>query len=439
MRRAGALFLLLALLPACSDDGGGGSEPETAEAGLIVGQQTTGGELEDALVVVDPEDGTAESVDVEQAEVPLGVAAGPGQALYSAAEGLVLLDAGAGELQDLDVEPGAVDPALSQLATEGGGERFMVLLSTVGQPTYLLELDSGDLIELAEGRTVSGAEFTADEDLVLLNTIDGPLLVPTDDPEAAEELGDGVGQLTDDGRWVLLTSTDGVRLQSLDGEDEVVVSEEGTGALAVGDKVLLVRSDEAVLLEPGSDEVLASAPYTAGPAAPIAVNGTVLLPAGQGGGWTLIDAEAATATHLDQLDGMRSAVGPFAPGRWVPFAAVAGDDRTVVAVDTDDGSVVTVDELPVDQEISAFFAQVGPWALAYVNRPGNGGVGLVNLDTGTYQDLGQRVQGAALSPDGEQVAWSAGEAGELHVAPTEDVTADEVVTEGVALPIWLST
>jgi hypothetical protein len=435
VRRLAAAAVLL-LVPACSDDGGGGGE-QFPSVGLIVGQESVDGEVADTLVVIDPEHSEPETIDLDG--LGRGIPVGR-QALYEVADGIVLVEADDAEAHDLGVGIGEQDLLLTPGIVEGGGQRFTVLLSSAGQPTRLVDLEEQETTDLAEGTVVTGAEFTPDEAWLMLNTEDGPVLLPTDDPAAATDLGNGAGQLTADGESVLLTGSDGVRLHAIEGGAEVAITDEPTAALAVGDKVLLVRDDEAVLVEPGSDDVLASAPFTAGAAAPIALDSTVLLPAGAGRGWTFIDAEAATATHLDDLDGLRSAVPGVQPTRWVPFEAPSRANREVVGVDLVDGSVTDVRRLPPDEEIESFFAlaPTGPWALALTNRRGGGRTILVNLETGAIEELASRIQGAAFSPDGEQVTWSEGASGELHVAPVGDPSAGDVVADGVALPIWLS-
>jgi hypothetical protein len=247
--------------------------------------------------------------------------------------------------------------------------------------------------------------------------------------------------LLDDGASVLLTGPAGVVVRDVAGGEDTVVSDDGDGgALALGDRVLVARGAEAVLVEPGADDVLASAPFSAEGAAPVVVGDAVLLP---GGGptstWTLVDGGEATATPLPELDGLTPAFSGR-PTRWVPFGASATAAQELQAVDLEDGTVVSVLELPAAEQIVGFaaLADQGPWALVSVDSAEGTTALIVDLATGATQDLGPRIQGATFSPDGERVAWSSGEAAELRVAPVEDLAAAEVVATDVALPLWLA-
>ena len=131
--------------------------------------------------------------------------------------------------------------------------------------------------------------------------------------------------------------------------------------------------------------------------------------------------------------------------RWVPFESAPGPRASVVAVDTEDGSVVTLDALRTNEQITSWaaFSPVGPWALVATDAPEQDDQPvtrgrLVNLDTGEVVDLGTGFQGGTFSPDGRQVAWSSGDPAELRIAPVDDLATAEVVTTGVAVPVWLA-
>jgi hypothetical protein len=395
------------------------------------------GSLVDTVELIDPERPGDETVDV--ADVSRGIPVGVNQALYESGAEIVLLDADGGDISDLDLQIGDIDLAYSRASVAPGGDRYVVLLAPTGEGADLVDLDDAEVTDLLEvigdATVVLGAEMADDGSRVLLNTDDGVHVVPTDSPEDAERVGDGAGQLLDDGSSVLLTSADGAVVRDLDGGDDLTISDEAGGALAVGGRILVGRGEEAVLLDPGSDEVIASAPFDADGAAPVAVGDTVLLPGD--GGWTLIDGTGGTATPLPDLDGLTPAFSGR-PSRWVPFGDESG--QTLLAVDTDDGSVESVLDLGEDARVVGLpaLADAGPWALLSTDDADGTDAILVDLDTGTTQDLGAAIQGASFSPDGAQVAWSSGDDAELRVGPVDDIASAEVVTDGVALPVWLN-
>jgi len=437
-----ALALPLLALVACSgDDGGGGSDQgqNAGSNGLLVGQRLEDGELADTLEVLDPDEPDGETVAV--ADVARGIAVGVNQALYESGADVVLLDAEAREVHGLDLLIGEIDLAYSRSAVAPGGDRFVVLLSPTGEGAALVDLEEAEVTDLIAPlggpELVLGAEMADDGSQVLLNTEDGVFLVPTDDPGSPERLGDGAGQLLAGGSSVLLTGVDGVVVREVDGDEETVVSDGAGGALAVGDRILVGRDDEAVLLDPGSDDVIASAPFSTAGAAPVAVGDAVLLPGGEAPTWTLIDGTAGTATEVPELEGLTPAFNGR-PSRWVPFQdAEAG---RVLGVDLEDGSVETVLELEEGEQLVGLpaVADAGPAALVSVDdEDGTRGV-VLDLDTGDAEELGRAVQGATFSPDGTQLAWSVGEEAELRVAPVDDLGAAEVVGEGIALPVWLN-
>jgi hypothetical protein len=424
--RCALVALLLALVVACGDDG---ETVEPPRAGLIVGQLVDEEELTDTLLLVDPERPTQETLELD--DLGPGVPAGPHRALYQAGEGTVLVDAEAARVHDLEVE--GVAPRYSHGTVTGGGERFTVLLSPTAEVAAVVDLEEGTAEALAlEGvDAYLNAELTPDEQTALVNTDEGPWLVPTDDPAAAEPVGGGAGQLADDGSAVLVTGEGPPVIRPLDGEGEIAVTEEPVdGALLVGERVVLVQGEEAVLVEPGAPDVLASAPFRTDGPAPVLVGDAVLLPSG--GSWTLLDSREATATELPDVEGLVPSFGGPPPSRWVPFSG----DGLLRAVDTEDGSVVDV----LDGERIVGFplvAAAGPAALVSADRAEATVLLLADLDTGEVAELATRVQGAALSPDGEQVAWAEGELPELRIAPVADPAASQVAAEGVALPLWL--
>jgi hypothetical protein len=441
VRRVLALGLLLLVLSACGgDDGGGGGDgpgERSVSAGLLVGQQADDGRLIDTLELIDPERPGDETVDV--ADVSRGIPVGVNQALYESGAQIVLLDADGGDVTDLGLQIGDIDLAYSRASVAPGGDRYVVLLAPTGEGAALVDLEDATvtdlLAELDEATVVLGAEMADDGSAVLLNTDDGVHVVPTDAPDEPERVGDGAGQLLDGGSSVLLTSADGVIVRDLDSGDETNVSDGSGGALAVGSRILVGQGDEAVLVDPGSDDVVASAPFSTEGAAPVAVGDTVLLPGD--GGWTLVDGVDGTTTPLPDLDGLTPAFSGR-PSRWVPFGDESG--RGLVAVDTEDGSVVTVLDLGQGAQVVGLpaLADAGPGALVSTDDPDGTVALLVDLDTGETQELGAAIQGASFSPDGAQVAWSSGDDAELRVGPVDDVASAEVVTDGIALPVWLN-
>ena len=439
------LVLLLLLLPACSGDDGDDGDGDDASGGtevspgLIVAQQLAEGDLADTLELLDPERPGDETVDVD--DVSRGIPVGVQQALYESGAEIVLLDAETGEVQDLGLQIGDIDLAYSRASVAQGGERWVVLLAPTGEGAALVDLEDGgvtDLVALLDGpQFVLGAEMAPDGSMVLLNTEDGVHVVPTEDPEAAERAGDGAGQLVDGGASILLTSADGVVVRDLESGDETEISGGDGGALAVGDRVLVGQGTEAVLLDPGSDEVIASAPFSTDGAAPVAVGDTVLLPGSDEPTWTLVDGDAGTATPLPELDGLTPAFSGR-PERWVPFGNEEG--QVLVGVDTQEATVQPILDLEGDERFVGLPAVAGTSAagLVSVTDPdGTHGV-LVDLAGGTTQELGSGLQGAAFSPDGGQVVWSDSREGVLRIATVDDVEGAEVVGEGLVLPVWLN-
>jgi hypothetical protein len=444
--------------PACGERGGDAQEGTgspigtvptvVAVPGLIAGQQSTVGRLDDAVVVVDPEAGTTESVAVADIALASGVAAGPGRAFYGSGEDLVLVDAAAGTVTDLGLDVSSYSPAVAAL-TGGVGDRYAVLAGAEGtEPAVLVDLTSSAVTDLsgATGDTeVFAAELSADESRALLSSEEATFLVATDDPSSGERVGDGFGQFLGDGSSILVTGSDGTVVRTLATGDEVPLSDDpASGGLALDNRVVLARDDEVQLVDPTTGDVLASVPLEDAADAPV-VAGDAVLVGGADQSWTLLDGATAEVTPLGDLTGFTPSRAPRTD-RWVPFEATAADDLTVLGVDTGDGSVVTLDALPEGEQISTFaaFAPVGPWALVATDSPERGGAPvthgrLVDLDTGAVVDLGPGFQGGAFSPDGEQVAWSSGPEAELRVAPVDDVSAAEVLATGIAVPIWLTT
>jgi hypothetical protein len=439
------LVLALALVAGCGGDGdnggggGGADEDDTASAGLIIGQQQVDDELTDTLVVIDPERPGNETIDVPG--VDRGIPAGPGTALYESDDSIVLVDAESGEVDDLGLTTDDVDLTFSDSTVEGGGERYVVLLNGFDGGGALVDVDEAEVTDLldviGDAEFILRAEFADDESVVLVNTEDGVYLVPTDEPQEADRLGDGAGQLLEGDDAVLLTSADGAVVRDLDSGDEITVSDQPDGALAVGELVLVARDDEAVLLEPGSDDVLASAPYSNEGVAPVAVGDAVLVPGSDEPTWTLVDGGEATATELPDLDGLTPVFGGR-PERWVPFSGE--DEHVLVSLDTTDGSVVPLLDLDEEERIVGFpmVAGAGPAALVSTFDDDGTYARLLDLDTGEVQDLGSPVLGAAFSPDGSQIVWVIGPDAELRVGPVDDVEAAEVLDDGVAIPIWLA-
>ena len=442
--------------PACSDDDGSDSEGTGApidtvpavveDPGVIVGQQSVDGRLADAVVVVDPTSGTTSLVEVPDLTLAGGVPAGPGRAFYSTDQDIVLVDTTVGTVTDLGLPAAQYSPAVAA-ATGGVGDDWAALVDAPGSAPVIVDLLNGDVTDLSPvtGDTeVFAAVLDADESTVLVSREDATFLVPIDDPAAGEQVGDGFGQFIGDGSSILVTGADGTVVRTVEAGDEVTLSDEPeSGGLALGNRVVLARDQEVQLVDPATGEVVATAPFTERADGPVVVGDAVLL-GGDGQTWTVLDGATAAVTPLDDLTGFTAASTPPLE-RWAPFESAPGPNASVVGVDTDDGSVVTIEPLPTDEQITSWaaFSPTGPWALVATDAPEQDGEPvtrgrLVNLATGELVDLGDGFQGGSFSPDGEQVAWSSGPDAELRVAPVDDVSAAEVVASVVAVPIWLA-
>lgn len=238
---------------------------------------------------------------------------------------------------------------------------------------------------------------------------------------------------------MLVRGAEGVRLVPVDDGEPTVLSAEPGGAVPVGARVALSHGDELVLVEPDGGEV-ASVPFDAD-LGPVAVADAVVVPDGEGPSWRLL-TEDGTVTELPELEGLVPGFGGR-PERWIPFVQTDGQGgiggRRVLAVDTRDGSVVTAVDLPEGQRLVGLpaVAGAGPGALVSVDD-GSGTVAvLLDLDTGTADELGHGLQGAAFAPDGTRIVWSIGTDAELRVAPLDDLDAAQVLATGIALPLWL--
>lgn len=441
MRRLLVLALpltLLLALSACGDDGGGSE----AAPSLIVGQESVDGELTDNLIVVNPDEEGTETIEVP--DLGSGIPAGPGKALYESGSDIVLVDVVSGDVDDLGLSTDDVDLAYS-LVSDTAGDRFMLLLSPVGSGGALVDLESGEVTDLLDAVGGDGglasAELAGDQSMVLVNTDESVFLVDTADPDTVQALGEGFGQLIGDGTSVLLRGPEGIAVVGADGAEPTVLSEDSevTG-IVVGDRVLLGVGEDAQLVDPDSGEVLVSVPLGEDPGGTVVVGDNVLVSAApdNDGAWTLIDGAAATATPVPDLEGRTpSYIGR--PSRWVPFEETAGLVGALAGVDAEAGTVQPVDALAENEVVVGYpsLSGDGPWTIVPTELGGVPHTELVDLATGETHDLGPRLQGATLSPDGEQVAWSAGDAPDLSVGPVDDPEAGEVIADGLALPLWL--
>ena len=268
--------------------------------------------------------------------------------------------------------------------------------------------------------------------------------MPTADPAAVAPIGDGFGQFLGDGGSVVLTAPGGASVIDLASDESRVLTDTTTGAVPVGDLVLLQTSEtEAALVDPASGDTLQTLTLGADASSPVRADDAVLLSTDANQDWQLIDGTDGTVTPVPDLAGYVEQPSPTGEGRWVVFRATE-QGRPVVGVDTGDGGVQPIDALPDGERFTSIAAMApdGPWMVAATDSSGPDGTAvtrgrLINLDTGVTVDLGPRFQGAAFSPDGQQVAWSSGDAAELQVAPVEDLGAAALVATGIVVPIWL--
>jgi len=451
--------VLVLALPACGDDGGGadrgpidvvfpapGPAVASTTPGLIVGQRSVDGELTDVIVSVDPASGDTTEVPVAEVGLASGVGAGPGRALYASGDTNVLVDVVRGEVVDLGLDTQEYRPTLARL-TGGIGQSHAVLTTLNRDGAVLVDLTTGEVTDLTDqlsgGPFVTG-ELRPDESVALIGGQETTSAVPTEDPTAVEQIGDGYGQFLGDGGSVVLSGTGGASVLDLASDETRVLTDTMTGSIPVGDLVLLQTSEtEAGLVDPATGETLQTLTLTATASSPALADEAVLLSTEGNLDWQLIDGTAGTITPMPDLAGYDEQASPTATGRWVVFRSTERD-RPVVGVDTTDGGVQPIDPLPGEERFTSIVAMApeGPWMVAATDSEAPDGSAvtrgvLVNLDTGAVVDLDPGFQGAAFSPDGQQVAWSSGDAADLQVAPVEDVGAADVVATGIVVPIWL--
>jgi len=398
------------------------------------------------VVGVDP--ATGETTDVPVAGIGLasGVAAGPGRVFYVSGEANVLVDLATTSVQDLGLPSQEYLPTVARL-TGGVGEDYAVLTATSGGGAVLVDLSSAEVTDLtdllADGPFVTG-ELRPDETVALIGGQEASYAVPTEDPTAVESIGDGFGQFLGDGGAVVLSGTAGASVRDLQSDEIRVLTDTRAGAIPVGNLVLLQTSEtEAALVDPATGETLQTLPLGADASSPVRAAEAVLLRTTDNQDWQLIDGTTGAVSPMPDLAGYLEQPSPTGEGRWVVFRSTE-PGRPVVGVDTTDGGVQPIDALPAGERFTSIAAMApdGPWMVAATDSTGPDGTAvtrgrLINLDTGATVDLGTRFQGAAFSPDGQQVAWSSGDAADLQVAPVRDVAAAELVATGIAVPIWL--
>ncbi len=414
--------------------------------GLLVGQQSVDGRLADVVVGVDPGTGPTTEVRVPDIGLASGVAAGPGRALYTSGDANVLVDVRAGTVVDLGLPRREYLPTLARL-TGGIGQDHAVLTAAGGEGAVLVDLTSGEVADLTDqvgGGLLLSGELRPDETVALIGGQEASYAVPTDDPTAVEQIGDGYGQFLGDGGSVVLSGPAGASVLDLATGGDRVLSDAMAGALPVGDLVLLQTSEtEAGLVDPTTGETLSTLTLAADASSPVRAAEAVLLSTEGNQEWQLIDGTTGTVTPVPDLAGYVEQPSPTGAGRWVVFRSTE-QGRPVVGVDTTDGDVQPIDALPAGERFTSIAALTpdGPWMVAATDSEGPDGTPvtrgrLINLDSGATFDLGPRFQGATFSPDGRQVAWSSGDAAELQVAPVDDIGAARLVATGIVVPIWL--
>lgn len=241
---------------------------------------------------------------------------------YGSGDGLVLVDAAAGTVTDLGLSAEEYSPAVPA-ATGGVGRRFAALVDAAGAAPVLVDLGTGEVADLSDATgdaVVFAAVLDADESAVLVSGEGAIFLVPTDDPGAGEQVGDGFGQFIGDGSSILVTGAAGTVVRTVVTGDEVGLSDDvESGGLVLGNRVVLAREGEIQLVDPTSGDVLATVPFNAendAPEAPVVVGDSILV----GGGtdaWTLLDGGTATVTPLDELTSLLPASTPTT-ARWRP-------------------------------------------------------------------------------------------------------------------------
>jgi len=385
----------------------------------------------------------------------------------------VLVDAKQGTVQGLDFA-GEAFPYVAHFRLSGGGKRWMLMGSPVGDLTYLVNLETGqvhDMTTLVEGSPpIFYGLFAPAEEHVLLGIGSGLWLVPTANPDAARRLGaDRVtyaSSFSSDGKQVAYVqiAESGefeVALEAVDGsKSEVVASAEFIQRVAFvpGEKqVLLVTLEretseaEIILLslDDGQERELLTWPGQ--PRQPwFSPSGkkALLVEDSSEVAWHLVDVQDGQVQTLDALKGYTAFLAN-PEHRWVfcvNNTSYGAGERNFVSLDLESGEIkpaMDMDEELMYMGLSEVAAE-GRYALVTTMNPDKQmQLWLLRADGGEPRLLAEAgsVSGA-FSPDGRWVAVSTQTRTDDDRFETQvtlmEIEGDETrsVGEGVR-PIWV--
>lgn len=353
----------------------------------------------------------------------------------TADDGWVLIDTAGGRAEELDIPP---EVAANLIPNTGGfalsgGTRFMILSRPQGDAVYLVDLVDGAVTDLLgiddEMRFSFSGQLSPDEAYLVLFAADGLWLVPTDDPDDAERLGDGQTtgsfSFSSDGKQIAYIQRDARKFQvvveQVDGKDSDVVEDgdwiEAACFVPGQQQLLLVREEEVSLLSlrDGREQELLEFEGRAVTRPWFSPSGRRVLfgHAGDENLWHLLDLKEGTQQELGRLDGYSPTfVSP--EHRWlffrdspaiaadISFAALdleTGDVQRIRGLD-DETTIVSVTSHSADGERALLMGQTDEGSQAWLLDAREGEARLL---------VSGLLTGGSLSADGSLFVFSSRE------------------------------
>jgi hypothetical protein len=387
------------------------------------------------------------------------------QALLDTPDAVYLLNAEQGDLQALEFEQGVSSQA-SQFRLSGGGKRWMLMGNPQGNLTYLLDLETGRVRDMATLDTapILYGTFAPDEEHFVLGAMD-LWLVPSEKPGSARRLGTGrttfASSFSSDGKQIAY-------VQRNEADEFEVVVEDVDGSQSEGfafdapitalafvpqkEQLLLAQREAVFLLSLDDGQVQELLTFSGRTHRPwLAPSGKKFVLDAETDDdvvlWHLVDLEGGQAQLLGKLQDYSSYL--FAPDHgWLflvddPGFGVGG--RSLMALDLESGETrraMKLDEATSYMGLSAVSAGGKFGLVKGLTQDKKFQLWLLRADGGEPRLLGEAasVQGA-FSPDGNWVAVSTVERvderfeTQLTLMETEG-EGTRSLGEGVQ-PVWL--